>query len=263
MRSPRRQAAERGSVWGRRWAPAAVGLGTLVAIVALLQVATTRGWINAFLVPPPSEIVASYPMLVTEERLLPRFLATAAEGFVAAAIATVLGGLIGWSFYRWRTVQLAYRSWFVGLNASPSLLLYPLFLVIFGRNTVTIVALGVLSALPPIVLKTAEGLITTRKVLLDVGRAFDLTPLQQFRLVHLPAAAPVIFSGVRIGLIYAVITVVGIEYLIAYGGLGELVPDLADRYEIPAMYAAIIFIILVSAAVQFVVVKVERWLRPI
>ena len=65
----------------------------------------------------------------------------------------------------------------------------------------------------------------------------------------------------NIGLINALITVVGIEFLIGYGGLGALIPDLADRFEIPAMYGAIVFVILVSACLQLVVRRLERWLR--
>lgn len=246
-----------------RWAPRAVGWGTLIALLLILEGASAAGLVNRFLVPPPSAIIANFPILFTEEHLLHRFASTATEACAAALLAMLLGGVIGWGFYRSRNMRNAFRSWVVGLNASPSILLYPLFMVIFGRGAATIVALGVISALPPIVLKTSEGLLSTRRVLIDVGRSFNLTPFQQFRMVQFPAAVPIIFSGVRIGLIYAVITVVGIEYLINYGGLGELVPDLADRFEIPAMYAAIIFVVLVSAGFQFVVAKVEQWLRPV
>ena len=63
-------------------------------------------------------------------------------------------------------------------------------------------------------LKTCEGLNANRRVFLDVGRSFDLTPFQQFRLIQFPAAVPTSFSGLRIGLINALITVVGVEYLI-------------------------------------------------
>jgi len=247
----------------RRWAPRAVGWGTLIVLLLVLEAASAAGLVNPFLAPPPSKIFGSFPMLITEEHLLARFASTAIEACAAAFLAMLLGGLLGWSFYRSRNMRLAFRSWVVGLNASPSLLLYPLFMVIFGRGAATIAALGVISALPPIVLKTSEGLLSTRRVLIDVGRSFSLTPFQQFRLVQFPAAVPIIFSGVRIGLIYAVITVVGIEYLINYGGLGELVPDLADRFELPAMYAAIIFVVLVSAGFQLLVEKVEKWLRPV
>ncbi len=202
-------------------------------------------------------------MLFAQEHLLQRFAITGAETVSAAILATLIGGLAGWTLYRWGQARLAYTSWVVGLNAAPSLLLYPLFLVIVGRNAATIVTLGVISALPPIVLKTCEGFAAGRRVLLDVGRSFDLTPFQQFGLIQFPAALPTVFSGVRIGLINALITVVGIEFLIGYGGLGALIPDLADRFEIPAMYGAIVFVILVSALLQLVALWLEQWLRPV
>jgi NitT/TauT family transport system permease protein len=220
------------------------------------------GLISSFLVPLPTDVLASFGLLVTEEHLLQRFALTAMETLSAALLATLLGSVVGWAFYRWRAVRLAYGSWVVGLSAAPSLLLYPLFLVILGRNAATIVALGIISALPPIVLKTCEGFQAGRRVLLDVGRSFDFTPAQRFRLIELPSALPTIFSGVRIGLIDTLITVVGIEFLIGYGGLGALIPDLADRFEIAATYGAILFVILVGAALQLVAWRCERWLRP-
>ena len=235
----------------------------LAAFVVLLQVAVGSGLISSFLVPTPVDVAASFGMLFTEEHLLQRSAMTGAETLVAALLATLIGGLAGWALYRWGQARIAYTSWVVGLNAAPSLLLYPLFLVILGRNAATIVVLGIISALPPIVLKTCEGFSASRRILLDVGRSFDLTPFQQFRLIQFPAALPTVVSGVRIGLINALITVVGIEFLIGYGGLGALIPDLADRFEIPAMYGAIAFVILVSACLQLVVRRIERWLRPV
>lgn len=245
------------------WAPRLAGAAFVVVVVATLQLAVAGGLVSSFLVPTPADVAASFGMLVAQEHLLQRFAITGAETLSAALLATLIGGLAGWALYRWGQARLAYTSWVVGLNAAPSLLLYPLFLVIVGRNSATIVALGVISALPPIVLKTCEGFAAGRRVLLDVGRSFDLTPFQQFRLIQFPAALPTVFSGIRIGLINALITVVGIEFLIGYGGLGALIPDLADRFEIPAMYGAIVFVILVSALLQFVARRVERWLKPV
>jgi ABC-type nitrate/sulfonate/bicarbonate transport system permease component len=246
-----------------RWGPRIAGAGFLAAVIALLQLAVASGLISSFLVPTPIDVLASFGMLVTEEHLLRRFAMTAAETVSAACVAMLIGGLAGWALYRWEQARLAYTSWIVGLNAAPSLLLYPLFLVVVGRSAATIVALGAISALPPIVLNTCEGLRASRRILLDVGRSFDLTTWQQFRLIQCPAALPTFFSGVRISLINALITVVGVEFLIGYGGLGALIPDLADRFEVPAMCGAIVFVILMSASVQLVVRRLERWLRPV
>ena len=97
-------------------------------------------------------------------------------------------------------------------------------------------------------------------MLINVGRSFKLTALQQFWKILFPAALPTIFVGVRLGLIFALINVVGVEFLINFGGLGQLINDLAERYDLPGTYAAICFVILVSVCSSSSLERVERWL---
>jgi NitT/TauT family transport system permease protein len=245
-----------------RWAPRLAGIGLVAAIILLLQMLIGAGLINPFLVPPPSAVAASFRMLVMKEELLRRFAATFGETFTASCLAAVVGVLAGWALYRWQIARRAYLSWVVGIAAAPLILVYPLFLVVFGRSMATLIAMSFVSALTPIVVKTCEGLCSTRQVLLDVGRSFGLTPLQQFWMIQFPAAVPTIFNGVRLGLIYALLSVVSVEYLIDFGGLGQLVADLADRYEMPAMYGAILFVAMVSSCFFLVLERLEEWLRP-
>ena len=56
--------------------------------------------------------------------------------------------------------------------------------------------------------------------------------------------------------------IVGVEFLINFGGLGQLVNELAERYDLPGTYAAICFVILVSVIFFVVTEWIERWLRP-
>ena len=119
-----------------------------------------------------------------------------------------------------------------------------------------------MAALPPVILKTVEGLAGTRRVLIDVGRSLKLTPSQQFRKVLLPAALPNVFVGVRLGLIFALINIVGVEFLINFGGLGQLINELAERYDLPGTYAAICFVVLVSVIFFVITEWIERWLSP-
>ena len=244
------------------WAPRMAGALTILGVLSLVQFLIGAGLINRFLVPPPTSVLASLPVLFLREGLAERFAATFAETFTAALLAAIVGMLAGWALYRWRIARRAYLGWVVGIAAAPLILIYPLFLVLFGRSMAVIVAMSFVSALTPIVLKTHEGLANTRPVLLAVGRSFSLTPARQFWMIHFPAAAPTIFNGVRLGLIYALLSVVAVEYLIDFGGLGQLVADLADRYEMPAMYAAILFVALVSACFFLALEKLEEWLRP-
>jgi ABC-type nitrate/sulfonate/bicarbonate transport system permease component len=56
---------------------------------------------------------------------------------------------------------------------------------------------------------------------------------------------------------------VGVEFLINFGGLGQLINELAERYDLAGTYAAILFVILISINVFVLTEWLERWLRPV
>ena len=197
-------------------APPVVGFVSLIAFFVLMQVLIEAGAINRFIVPPPSEILASFYQLFTQEHVVSRFLLTAGECLVTGVMITVFGIAGGVLMHRVKLLQQACETWIAAMAAAPVVLAYPLFMVIFGRNAWTIIMIGFVAALPPVILKTIEGMAGTRKVLINVGRSFNLTPSQQFWKIMFPAAMPTIFVGVRLGLIFALINVVGVEFLINY-----------------------------------------------
>lgn len=251
------------SVRGQVWVPRLFGMVILASLLGCLELFIRMGHISPFLVPPPSEVASRFPMLILREGLLSRLVSTFGETFAAASLAAVIGILGGWILNRKPIAYAAYLGWIVIIGAAPVSLLYPLFLVAFGRGQATLIAIAFISAVPAVLLKTCEGLGSARRVLLDVGRSFNANPAQQFWKIQLPAAAPSIFTGIRLGVIYSLLAVVGMEYLIDFGGLGQLVADLADRYEMAALYATILFIVLINASFFIALEKVQKWLRPV
>jgi len=245
-----------------RYAPAAAGALSLVLFVAAIELLIRIGAINRFIVPMPSDIIAAFPRVISEEHVLERFLLTAAEAFSASILVTIFGVAGGVLLHRYHLLRLATETWVAAVAAAPLVLMYPLYLVIFGRSALTIVMMGFSAGLAPIILKTLEGLSGTRRVLINVGRSFSLTRSQQFWKILFPAALPTIFVGLRLGLIFALINIVGVEFLINFGGLGQLINELAERYDLPGTYAAICFVILVSICVFIIMERLERWLRP-
>jgi NitT/TauT family transport system permease protein len=242
---------------------AVVGIGSLVVFFLLLEVLIQSGAVNRFIVPPPSEVLGSFGRVIVEEDILNRFLLTLTECLTAGVMLTVFGVTGGVLMHRFKLLQQACETWVAAMASAPIVLMYPLFLVIFGRSAWTIIMMGFIAALPPVILKTIEGIAGTRKVLVNVGRSFNLTGAQQFWKILFPAALPTIFVGLRLGLIFALINIVGVEFLINFGGLGQLINELAERYDLAGTYAAICFVILVSVLFFMALEKVERWLRPV
>jgi NitT/TauT family transport system permease protein len=246
-----------------KYLPTLVGLGTFVLIILLIEVLIRIGVINRFIVPLPSQIAAAFERVIMEEDILQRFLLTAGECLAATVLLTTVGVSIGLLLHRVRLLRLATETWVAAMASAPLVLMYPLFLVIFGRSALTIIMMAFVAALPPVILKTLEGLTSTRRVLINVGKSLKLTPTQLYWKILFPAALPNIFVGVRLGMIFALINIVGVEFLINFGGLGQLINELAERYDLPGTYAAICFVILVSVCFFLFTERVERWLRPV
>jgi ABC-type nitrate/sulfonate/bicarbonate transport system permease component len=247
----------------KSYAPMVVGLGSLLAFFITAELLIRLGLVSRFIVPPPSEIILSFERLIVEESVFDRFATTAVECLTASVMLTVVGVTGGVFMERTTLLRRACETWVAALAAAPIVLMYPLFMVIFGRNAWTIIMIGFIAALPPVILKTIEGISGTRRVLFNVGRSFNLSPAQMFWKIQFPAALPTIFVGIRLGLIFALINIVGVEFLINFGGLGQLINDLAERYDLGGTYAAICFVVLVSVLFFMALEKAERWLRPV
>ena len=92
---------------------------------------------------------------------------------------------------------------------------------------------------------------------------------RHLRVFNLPRNALVLgtfaswFVGIVLAqgdLIFTLINVVGVEFLINFGGLGQLIADLAERYDLAGTYAAICFVVLVSVVFFMATERAERWL---
>ena len=240
--------------------PVLAGLAAVAVLAALLEAAVAAGLIGGFVVAPPTAIANAVPKLLFEEPVGRAFLMTFGSTFAAAALAALIGIPAGYLMYRHAWLGRTYENWVAALFSAPLILLYPMFLVIFGRTPAVCVAMGFLVGIIPVILKTREGLLGARPVLINVARSFGAGDAEILRKVLLPAARPAIFTGLRLCLIYTMINVVGIEFLANLGGLGFLVGEMFDRYDIPAMYAALICLILTSTLFYTLTGRAERWL---
>jgi ABC-type nitrate/sulfonate/bicarbonate transport system permease component len=245
-----------------RTAAALAGLAGVAAVALLLEAAIRAGWISALIVAPPSSLPAAFATLWREGFILGPFALTVGQAFGATAAAALVG--IPWGYLLWRRPALgaAYEPWIGAAFAAPTILLYPLFLVLLGRGYATTIFVGFLAAVIPVVLKTREALLGVPQVLLEVGRSLRLSQAALVRRIAFPAAVPAIFTGLRLALIYALVNIIGIEFLIDFGGLGRIVSEMYFRYEIPGMYAAILLIVAVSWAFLAALARIETWLRP-
>ncbi len=242
--------------------PIIFGLATVALVLCGVELLLYAGLLNQFVIPFPSAVIGSFGRLFSEEQLAHRLFVTGSEAVAASLLVIIVGVGFGIFLHERRILKLAVEPWIAAAAAAPIVLAYPLFLVIFGRSSATIIAMGFVAGLAPVVLKTIEGFQGVKKTFLNVGRTYNLNPSQLFWKIQFPASIPTIFTGIRLGLIFTLINLIGVEFLINFGGLGQLINDLAERYDLPGVFATIIFVILVSVVIFSALEWLERWMRP-
>ena len=246
----------------RKAAPVLWGLAALLVFAAALEAVVRLSLLPKLVVAAPTDAVAAIWRLAAEEGLMRALGATLLTALGAVTAAVAVGLPAGYWLYKHKRFGLAYRNWLGALFAAPLVLIYPVVLVLFGRTYMSTGFMGFVVGFIAIVLYTREGLAAVPQTLVRVGRAFNLTPRQEFWKILLPAGTPMIFTGIRLGTIYALVNIIGVEYLINFGGLGFVVSETYDKFDMPGMYAAIIFVILVSGFMLWSLKRVQTWLRP-
>ncbi len=246
-----------------RRSPIIVGLLGLLACAGVLELAVSYGLVMELVVPRPSDAILAFPEVHEEMDLVGNFLVTLGMTAAATGLALAIGIPFGYFLYRNTRYGVAYEGWLAAAFAAPTVLLYPLFLVMFGRTHLTLIAMGFIPGSIPIIIQTRQGLLGVSRTLINVGRSFNVSEREMFWKIQLPSAVPTIFTGIRIGVMYTLVNIVAIEYLIDFGGLGRIVSEMYFRFDTPGTYASIITVVLVSVLFYWGFGRVEKWLRPV
>lgn len=233
----------------------------VLGFLALLELAIRVGLINRFFVALPSELVPQVLRDLVDAEFLTLVGITLLETGAAFLFASVVGVGAGYLLWRSRPLSNAYEPLIAGLFSSPIILLYPIFLVIFGRTPLAIIAQGAVFGVLPIILFTRQAFAGVNPTLLRVGASMNLSQRESFRYILLPAAAPSIFTGLRLGLTYILISVVAMEYIVQIGGLGKLVAETSLRLDTTELYSGITLVVVIAVIFIDLTRRVEKAVR--
>jgi ABC-type nitrate/sulfonate/bicarbonate transport system permease component len=182
-----------------------------------------------------------------------------AVGFLLAiAIAVPLGALIG----RFGFAEDLLAPWVNTIYVTSKESLLPLIILIFGIGFGYRVIVVILFAIFFPVINTAAGVRYVERELRETARAFATPPWRMFTRIYLPAAAPFIVAGIRMGLSMAIKGMVIAEIWV-YIGTGELLTafTLSPR-RLDLYYALAVVIIAVAVTLNALLKIAERRLRP-
>ncbi|MEV0848886.1 ABC transporter permease [Streptomyces sp. NPDC049954] len=181
-------------------------------------------------------------------------------GFALGTVAAVpVGFLMGW-YPVARGLLEPYVQFF---RTIPPLALLPLVIVVFGIGEVPKVFVIFLAAFLSSVLAAFQGVVSVERTLLDAARVLGARDRQIFLRVVVPASAPFLMVGMRIGLGASWSTLVAAELLNAPAGLGYLMQHAQLFYDLPSIFVGLISIgvlgLLMDRLLLIAERRVTRW----
>ncbi|HXS39936.1 MAG TPA: ABC transporter permease [Stellaceae bacterium] len=234
-----------------------VQLGILVAVLGAWYWATLPGGINHLLLPPPIPVFEGFWVLFTADSIWPDLLVTVREWVTAVLLASVSGCTLGYLISRSGYAVRVFDPLLAGLYSIPAILLFPLYLLFFGLGPGSKIAIGTTIAFFPIVLNTIAGLAYVDKAYITAARSMGASDFQLFWSVMLPAAFPVVLTGLRIGCIVAFLSILGGETISSLAGLGHRIVSLAENMETSRMFSNILFAVLIAIVINVIVTFAE------
>ncbi len=146
---------------------------------------------------------------------------------------------------------------FVVMQSAPLAALIPLLVMAYGIGLTSKVFVVCIMAMPVIVLNTAGAVRNTPAPIKEMGRAFLGSDLDIIMKIVVPAASPIIFSGLRLGISAGFIGAILSELKITPTGVGDIITYSRSIADYPSMYAAIFSIILLAVLFLNLLEKVE------
>lgn len=222
--------------------------GLALAWLCLWELLARSGALPRHVLPPFSEVLQTVFVLLESARfrgdLGATFVAIAAAFVLAAPPALLTGLLI--AQYAGRTRRLS-----MGLNLMlgvPQSIFLPVFVLVFGVGFLEKLAFGMTHAFFVIAVTTAAAAGSVPVRLIAAARACGASDVQIFRHVYLPAMAPLVVGGLRIGLIFTMIGVLVAEMYASRDGLGRLVLMWSEMFQIANVMAVVLLVAMIAIA---------------
>lgn len=234
----------------------------VLAILGAMEASVAAGLVSPILLRQPTEIFGDLVVGLGTPAVQADVIATAQRVTAAFLLSAAIGAPMSVLLWRNDTLRRAYLPLLGAIFGTPLILLYLVFVVMFGRGSAAIVAISVPLGVIPIVINATDALASVEDVYIDTARSFNATRSQVLWKVIVPDAAPDIFAGVRIGFTYILISVTAVEFLLVIGdGLGGKIAGAYFRFKTTEMFVGITLIILLVIVAIFSLRRVEEAIR--
>lgn len=251
------RAVQRRARWDTRARPAH-RVALVLVLLGLWEAVVRVGLADERFVSPPSRIAPAAVDLLQDPPVRAALSETATSVVLAFVLAAVVGLALGTFLGLNRLAHQALRPIADLLFATPKMVLIPVYILLFGLEGRAVYLFGFSLAVFPILLTTTTAVRSVDPNLLVAARSMGASPLALFRRVLVPAALPDLMTGLRVGLVQALLGVLLAELYGAVSGVGYFASLFSQSFQTDATFALFALVSTVAVAVNVGFAAVER-----
>lgn len=232
-------------------------LASFAVLLFIWEACRATGLINPKLFPSIAAVIQSAARQLgdgsLQQHMYASFLRVLTSFSIGIALAVVLGFLIGW----FRVVRLLVDPVINFFRALPPIALIPLMIIFFGiGETSKIIVLSYASFFPALVV-IYQALVSLDPIYLRAARTLGATNIEIFRRIILPQLVPHIITACRVSLGVCWATLVAAELIAAQRGIGAMMVEAQNFFQMPPLVLGIILIGVISLVMDAIVRAIE------
>jgi NitT/TauT family transport system permease protein len=215
-------------------------LALAIAVLAAWEGICRAFNVSPLVLPTPSATAEKLYSLFASGVIWPHLWATLIEMLSGFVLGVVAGLVIGAMISLIPVLERLVYPYLVALQTLPKVAIAPLFIIWFGYGLASKIVITALVCFFPILVAVIAGFHSTDKDQLDMMKAFGATKWQTLMRLRVPSALVLIFAGLEIAAVLAVIGAIVGEFVGAQSGLGYLVVTLNFSLDVPGVFAVLV-----------------------
>ncbi len=212
-------------------------------VLVVWEAVVALDWISPLFTSSPSRILTAMEVLAGNSLLVNDLLFTLRAFILSILVACTLGTALGVITGASKLAYAIFNPWIVGLNSLPKIALMPLVLMWFGMGLPSQVFLGGLMASFPVIVASQTGVMNIDRALLELARSYRASRSLVFRTIVLPSVLPYLLGGLRVGITYAMVGILIVEFFGSSAGIGYRMVLYSSNFQIDPFFVLLLVVV--------------------
>jgi NitT/TauT family transport system permease protein len=253
-----------GLVGRRIWRGAWPKLLAVAIVLVLWQLVALSGWKPSYILPGPGPVFHDLAGLVTTADFWDGVRLTMTRAITGFALAVTIGTVVGAAVATFAPLRAAIGSLITGLQTMPSIMWFPLAILLFQLGEKAILFVVIIGAAPSVANGLISGIDYVPRTWLRAGQVMGMRGITKYRHLILPASLPSFVSGLKQGWAFSWRSLMAGELLVIVPGavsIGVRMQNARDLFESSLVISYIIVVLIIGILIDVLFTWADTSLR--